>query len=1139
MRSIYKLIMGVGLGLLSLHLQAQVIPASRTVSYSRVGYNGPQRPNPSTVLTITSAPYNAPSNNTGNCVTAFNAAVTALGGNPGVIYFPSGTFRFTGPITVPEGVIIRGNGAANTTLSFDLGTNGATSITVGGSAASGYIPLTGGYSKGSTTVSVASTTGFAVGDWVVIRQNNIWDTNPTTVWAPKSLGQMLQIESVTSTTLTFSEPLMVNFRASQSPEIGRTPGLRQNVGLENFRITRLADAAGLPYGIFFNWAANCWIRGVESDRSASGHIAIYQAAHIEVGGCYVEDGYLFTGSGTRGYGVTMGTYSTNCLVENNVFRRLRHHLIVKEGCVGNVLSYNYTREPNRSEFPSDGGSDMMMHGFWPAANLFEGNVGMFGQSSETWGPAGPHNTYFRNRMRSYGWVVSTVSTCCPSTLQTDSINFVGNEITGTGNSPICGGLCPFGNNIWAGANHLRHGNILPNGNIDPSGTTTLTEKSMYLTSQPSWWTGTDVWGGIGVPNTLNSNTIPAERRWNAGGDLTVPYTPFSGSMSFTATGFHNLAGSYTNVSIPSGTTVVLSDDIFVSGTLSIGNGGRLICAGNNVRGTGNFILSAGGTLSFANAAGLTASGTTGAVQVSGTRSYSNDAHYIFNNTANAVTGAGFPSLCRTLTLERAQVTISAALGVRQGIFHRGTGNLVAGTNLLTLRSNATEQCHVNLMNTGTVTGTVIVQRYVSGNNTTGVRHFSSPVTSTNVQDLINSPTMGSNLVQLLNETVNTGVGSSWQTISTVSTVLTPARGYAYTVAPFSTIDLAGTLNTGNVTINITRTGTNGWNLIGNPYPSVVNWDLVTADVAYPTLANVSKARYYWVARSTNSGFWAAYVNGMPAQRRFIPAMQGFLVRAMTVGTHTITFKNAHRVTENVPNPNFASRVANPDTRAQISMEIAENGITADESYIYFQQGATALFDDGMDASRISNSGPSIYSQVASQAYSINGLPPLTGTENIALGVRVNGQATLKFNPTNLDAFDVFLIDNVAGTIQNLKTNPEYVVNGNGLIIGRFSIQFSPLNTTQTASTLVKTQLEAWPNPVSGSELFIRVPNWNEAKPFEAELFDLTGKSIRIWQLVEQTGTDQSRLGMEGIKAGVYTLKVSTENGVLNQKITVQ
>ncbi len=1136
MRSILKLMMGVGLGILSLNIQAQVIPASRTVSYARVGYNGPQRPNPTTVINITT--HGAATNNTGNCVTAWNAAITALGSNPGVIFFPTGTFRFTGPITVPEGVIIRGNGSNNTTLSFDLGTNGATSITVGGSAAGTYIPLTGGYNKGSTTVSVAATTGYSIGDWVVIRQTNIWDTNPATVWAPKSLGQMLQVVSMTATTLTFSEPLTVNFRASQAPEIGRTTGLRQNVGLENFRITRLADAAGLPYGIFFNWAANCWIKGVESDRSASGHIAIYQAAHIEVDGCYIEDGYVFSGSGTRGYGVTMGTYSTNCLVQNNVLRRHRHHLIIKEGCVGNVIAYNYTREPIRVEFPSDGGSDMMMHGFWPSANLFEGNVGMFGQSSETWGPAGPYNTYFRNRMSGYGWIVSNVSTGVPSGLQSDSINFVGNEITGTGFSGVCG-FCPLGNNTWAGSAQLRHGNRLANGSVDPAGTTTLTEKSMYLTAQPSWWTGTDEWGGIGVPFSLNQHTIPAERRWLAGGTLTVPYTPFSGSMNFTATGFHNLAGSYTNITIQNGATVVLSDDIFVSGTLRINAGGRLICGPNNVRGTGSFVLDPGGTLALGNAAGLTASGTTGAVQVSGTRTYSNDAHYIFTNSANAVTGLGFPSSCRSLTLDRAQVTISASLTVRRELNHRGTGNLVTG-GFLILESNATEQCNVNIWNTGSITGNTTVRRFVSGINTTGVRHFSSPVTTTTVQDLINSATMGTNVVQLLNETVNTGVGSSWQTIATVSTTLTPGRGYAWTVPFASVADLTGTLNNGNVAINITRTGTNGWNLIGNPYPSVIDWDLVTSDPLYPTLANVSKARYFWVARSTNSGYWAPYVNGMPGHRKFIPSMQGFLVRALTAGTHTITFRNAHRVRENVPTPFFSMRAGNSDLRPQIGVEILENGVTADETYIYFQQGASANFDNGMDASRISTGGASIYSQVGSQAYSINALAPITGAENIALGVRINNTALLRFNLSNLDDFNVFLIDNLLGTTQDLKANPEVAVTGNGLITGRFSIQFNPVNTTSLKVNAGIQSVETYPNPVSGNELNVRIPQWNELKPNKAELFDLTGKSVRVWDILEQTGSDITRLGVEDIKPGLYTLKVQTENGaILQSKITIQ
>ena len=72
-------------------------------------------------------------------------------------------------------------------------------------------------------------------------------------------------------------------------------------------------------------------------------------------------------------------------------------MLIDVGVVENVFGYNYSRDPVSDESPL---SDISVHGYYPSYNLFEGNVVQEIGISDYWGPAGPGNVYFRNRVES-------------------------------------------------------------------------------------------------------------------------------------------------------------------------------------------------------------------------------------------------------------------------------------------------------------------------------------------------------------------------------------------------------------------------------------------------------------------------------------------------------------------------------------------------------------------------------------------------------------------------------------------------------------------------------------------------------------------------------------------------------------------
>jgi hypothetical protein len=83
------------------------------------------------------------------------------------------------------------------------------------------------------------------------------------------------------------------------------------------------------------------------------------------------------GGGGKGYGIMVQNTSGDCLIENNIFRHLRHSMILQAGSNGNVFGYNYSIDPYWTEvsLPSNAAGDIVLHGNYVYANLFEGNLG--------------------------------------------------------------------------------------------------------------------------------------------------------------------------------------------------------------------------------------------------------------------------------------------------------------------------------------------------------------------------------------------------------------------------------------------------------------------------------------------------------------------------------------------------------------------------------------------------------------------------------------------------------------------------------------------------------------------------------------------------------------------------------------------
>ena len=127
------------------------------------------------------------------------------------------------------------------------------------------------------------------------------------------------------------------------------------------------------------------------------------------------------------------------------------------------------------------------------------------------------------------------------------------------------------------------------------------------------------------------------------------------------------------------------------------------------------------------------------------------------------------------------------------------------------------------------------------------------------------------------------------------------QGYVANMTSSGVVTFSGSLNTGAKSIDVSRTTgqtKEGFNLVGNPYPSYLDWDNVTKNNLLTTLwyrtktapAPVTGATT-WIFDTYNSTGKLGTSLGANAVTNLIPPMQAFWVRVnegQTSGTFSVT-----------------------------------------------------------------------------------------------------------------------------------------------------------------------------------------------------------------------------------------------------------
>jgi hypothetical protein len=280
-----------------------------------------------------------------------------------------------------------------------------------------------------------------------------------------------------------------------------------------------------------------------------------------------------------------------------------------------------------------------------------------------------------------------------------------------------------------------------------------------------------------------------------------------------------------------------------------------------------------------------------------------------------------------------------------------------------------------------------------------------------------------------------------------TTPLNIMQGYAlWTVDAAATTEVfSGVTNTGNKSIAFTQAG-DGWNLVGNPYPSVLDWD----EVSIP--GQLNGAIYLFDPATGAYKYYIFGGGGSNTTTQFIPSGQGFFVRA-TGGAGTLALDNSDRT------HGGQSFYKSDEANQMLLIKATGNNITT-QTAIRFKPEATQQADRLYDVFKIvagSPDVPNVYTLVGNEKMAINTLPAVKGNETVPMFFEAGTEGTYTFDASEIESLDpevpVFLEDVAADYFQNLRTNPKYSFAYTGGAVKDFKIHFKNVTGIETPEAL--------------------------------------------------------------------------------------
>jgi hypothetical protein len=633
-------------------------------------------------------------------------------------------------------------------------------------------------------------------------------------------------------------------------------------------------------------------------------------------------------------------------------------------------------------------------------------------------------------------------------------------------------------------------------------TVVATQSNCYT---PAYWTGTQ-WNSGSSSAAVASTTAPTTSK-----DAVIYTGTFNGALScrnyyLSPSTTHNLGSS----------TLEVSYNLTNSGTLSASTG-TLNLVGTQIAQTNNQSL-AGNSIAVQNLGfGVASNG--------GTKSLS------------------------------ANVSVSGTLT------QSGTSVLSSGGKL-SLLSNASGTASVAEVSSGAISGNITVERYLPA-SFRRYRFLSSPVVGgTTLQWRDNGATNANRGIQITHpsgtadpsvsnaasafkftESLVTGgsnINAKWESIDG-NTALQNGSGYRVwvrgdrtrtlltnldTVANNTTIWVSGTYPNSPVSLPITYNPGlgEGWNLVGNPFPSAIDWNAASGW----TKTNIGNTIYIWNPLTNTFGSFDGTTE-INSVTRYIASGQAFFVQA-TGPAPELTATESVKVAS-TPSNMFKGPELNC-LRISLYMDTTEK----DETVIRFLDNKSDNFIKNEDVLKYNNPSINVGSYISKNLYAMVNYLNINSLSDklvpLQVSSNVNGQYTLSFKQVSDFNSDIYLYlkDNFTNTNTNLRNTNKYTFqitsDSNSKADGRFQVIFS--NKAMSIEKLRSEPiplLTIYPNPAKDI-LYLNIVD-EHFKTASISVFNSAGSLVYS----ALTPNKNNELQVQDLENGIYLIQVeNTETG---------
>ena len=514
---------------------------------------------------------------------------------------------------------------------------------------------------------------------------------------------------------------------------------------------------------------------------------------------------------------------------------------------------------------------------------------------------------------------------------------------------------------------------------------------------------------------------------------------------------------------------------------------------------------------------------------------SSDRLFLFGNTANLNNGSSdfsydymYLDPASTLNVTNVNSLVLNDLDVDGALDIKTGENSVTINNNLTIDASATSNIAdgSSLLVNGTASGNLTYTRTLATTNWYGI---TSPVNGQDIDTFISAEGLAQST-----EDSDVGLSESYGSFSDTWTYYNSSssssgnfiggKGYIIKLVSAGDISFTGTFRNSDISRTLS-TGGNGFNFAGNPFASYT-------DIAsmLTTNSGILDEETIWLWNQAT----ASYDTKVTADAYKLAPGQAFFIKsdgesgslALNKSFQTHHTSDTFQRTENRP---------------ELYLSLSDGSVYK-EAKIYYIDGATTSFDNGYDGTLFNGvSNPlAIYTHLVTDSegknYQVQSLPN-NDFENIIIPVGINAEAGI---PITIDAsknnfpsgINIYLEDKQDNSFtlleadSNFSFTPENNLDG----IGRFYLH--------TTSGVLSADDFATNNNISiytSSNDNLRIAGVQNGTA-TVRLYNILGKEM-LKSSFEGSGVNDIKVN--AIPIGIYIVKLTTENGVLNRKIIIQ